>query len=168
MLAGAPLPLSPLSPRIPVSFLLALTSRAEPLGAWVGSCRHPVWIYQLAQPAHRRALASCELGFLLRRCTRVVVRENRRLTVLPSEAVIQWRALQVATATPYLPGLERMQVLFPRLQATVGGFQVPLHAESAEEVLSQCVSEGVRVTGSRIVYSDSGGEGVLPEVARQP
>jgi hypothetical protein len=165
MLAGAPLPLSP---RIPLSDLLALTSRAEPLGAWVSSCRYPVSIYQLAQRTHHRALASSDLGFLLRRCTHVAVRENRRLAVLPSETVIQWRALQVATATPYLPGVERMRVLFPRLQLTIGGFQVPLHAESAEEVLSRCVSEGVGVRGSRVVYSDTRAEGVLPEVARQP
>jgi hypothetical protein len=165
MLAGAPLPLSP---RIPLGYLLALTSRADFLGAWVRACRHPVRIYRLAQFPHRQALASSDLGFLLKRCTHVAVRENRRLTVLSSEAVIQWRALQVATATPYLPGLERMRVLFPGLQVTTGGFEVPLHAASAEEVLSRCVSEGVRVTGSRIVYSARSNEGVLPEVARPP
>ncbi len=165
MLAGAPLPLSP---RIPLSYLLALTSPAEFLGAWVRACRHPVWIYRLAQHPRAPALASSDLGFLLRRCTHVAVREDGRLAVLPSEAVIQWRALQVATATPYLPGLARMRVLFPRLEVTTGGFRVPLHAESAEEVLSRCVSEGVRVTGSRIVYSARSHEGVLPEVARPP
>jgi hypothetical protein len=88
--------------------------------------------------------------------------------VLPSEAVIQWRALQVATATPYLPGLERMLVLFPRLEVMTGGFQVPLRAESAEDVLSRCVCEGIRVIGSRIVYSAPSDKGVLPEVARPP
>jgi hypothetical protein len=122
----------------------------------------------VAQPPRRQALASSDLGFLLRRCTHVAVRENRRLAVLPSEAVIQWRALQVATATPYLPGLERLRVLFPRLRATAGGFLVPLHSQSVEEVLSRCVSEGVRVTGSRVVYSAAGDEAVLPEVARPP
>jgi hypothetical protein len=165
MLAGASLPLSS---RIPLSYLLALPSRADPLGAWVSACRHPVWIYQLAQPAHRRAVASSDLGFLLRYCTHVAVREDGRLTVLPSEAMIQWRALRVSTGTPYLPGLQRIRALFPGLEVTPGGFQVPLHAESAEEVLSRCVSEGVRVTGSRVVYSGTTREGVLPEAARQP
>jgi hypothetical protein len=135
---------------------------------WVNACRHPVRIYRSAQPTLRQALACSDLGFLLKRCTHVAVCEHHCVTVLPSEAVIQWRALQVATATPYLPGLERMRVLFPRLQVTTGGFQVPLHAESAEEVLSRCVSEGVRVTGSRVVYSATSNEGVLPEVARPP
>jgi hypothetical protein len=165
MLAGAPLPLSP---RIPLGYLLALPSSADPLGVWVSACGHPVWIYRLAQRNLRRALASSDLGFLLRRCTHVAVREHRCVTVLPSEAVIQWRAIQVATSTPYLPGLERMQLLFPRLQLTSGGFQVPLRAESPEEVLSRCVSEGVRVTGSRVVYSGTSNKGVLPEVARPP
>jgi hypothetical protein len=165
MLAGAPLPLSP---RTPLSYLLALTRRADPLGAWVSACRHPVWIYQLAQCTRHQVVASSDLRLLLRRCTHIALRENRRLTVLPSEAVIQWRALQVSTSTPYLPGLERIRVLFPRLQVTRGGFQVPLHAESPEEVLSRCVSEGVRVTGSRVVYSGASVEVVLPEAARQP
>jgi hypothetical protein len=94
--------------------------------------------------------------------------DGQHVRALPDRAAIHCRALQVSTATPYSPGLERLQVLFPRLQVTLGGFQVPLHAESAEEVLSRCVSEGVRVTGSRVVYSGTSHDGVLPEAARQP
>ncbi len=93
---------------------------------------------------------------------------GQHVRALPNRTAIHCRALQVFTASPYSPGLERLQVLFPRLQVTIGGFQVPLHAESAEEVLSRCVSEGVRVTGSRVVYSGTSGQDVLPEVRRQP
>jgi hypothetical protein len=66
--------------------------------------------------------------------------------------VIEWRALQVATATPYLPGLARLQALFPGLHAITDGFLVPVQKESPEEVLALCVEEGVRVTGSQIIY----------------
>ena len=165
MFAGAPLPLSP---DVPLSRLLALTSRADPLGAWVSACRHVVRIYRLGQPTLHQVLASSDLGFLLGRCARVAVREGCHVKVLSSEAVIHWRALQVATATPYLPGLERMRALFPHLHMTSTGFRVPLRTESAEAVLARCVSEGLRVTGSRIVYSAASDEDILPVVPRPP
>ena len=165
MFAGAPLPLPP---DIPLSHLLALTSRADPLGAWVGACRHRVLIYRLGEPTLRQVLASSDLGFLLERCARVAVREGRHVKVLPSQAVIHWRALEVATATPYLPGLERMRALFPRLYLTSSGFRVPLRTESAEEVLARCVSEGLRVTGSRVVCCAASDEDILPVVPRPP
>src|SRR5215210_3562914 len=101
MFAGAPLPLSP---NVSLSHLLTLTRCAGPLGAWVSACRHRVRIYRSSQPALRQVLASSDLGFLLERCTQVAVREGSEVKVLPSDAVIYWRALQVATATPYLPG----------------------------------------------------------------
>jgi hypothetical protein len=81
-----------------------------------------------------------------------VVREGERPVALEADTVIQWRALQVATATPYLPGLARLQTLFPELHVTTSGFLIPVRKESPEEVLALCVEEGMRVTGSRIVY----------------
>src|SRR5918994_2713684 len=165
MFAGAPLPLSP---DVPLSHLLALSSRADPLGAWVTACQHRVRIYRLTEPTVRQVFASSDLGFLLGRCAQVAVRQGRHVGVLPSEAVIHWRALQVATATPDLPGLERMQALFPRLHMTSSGFRVPLRSESAEEVLARCVSEGLRVTGSRVVYCAASDDDILPVVPRPP
>jgi hypothetical protein len=165
MFAGAPLPLSP---DVPLSRLLALTSHADPLGAWVGACRYRVRIYRLTQPTLRHTLASPDLGFLLRRCTQVAVRQDHHMIVLRSEEVLQWRTLQVATATVDSPGLERIRAVFPTLHPTRGGFQVPLRTGSAEEVLERCVSEGVRVTGSRIVYCKTSDEGVLPVVPAPP
>ncbi|MEO8090952.1 MAG: hypothetical protein ABI703_11705 [Gemmatimonadales bacterium] len=97
-------------------------------------------------------LASSDLGFLLGCCEEVAVREGKRTVVLAADTVIQWRALQVAIATPYLPGLERLKALFPELQVTTNGFVIPLRRESPEEVLAYCLGEGVRVAGSRIVY----------------
>jgi hypothetical protein len=165
MFAGAPLPLSP---DVPLSHLFALTCGAHPLGAWIRACRHRLRIYRLTKPAGYQVLASPDLGFLLRRCGRVAVRQGRQVKVLPSEALIHWRALQVATATPYLPPPERMEALFPRLQITRSGFRVPLRTASAEEVLARCVSEGLRVTGSRVVYCAASDEDILPVVPPPP
>ena len=103
-------------------------------------------------------LASADLGFLLGHCTHVALREGERTIVLAAETVIQWRALQVATATPYLPGLERLRTLFPRLDAIGNGLLIPLHRRSPEEVLARCLEEGVRITGSRVVYARAGGK----------
>jgi len=97
-------------------------------------------------------LASADLGFLLGRCVEVAVREGERTIVLASEMVIGWRALQVATATPYLPGLDRLEALFPGLRSTTDGFLVPVGKESPEVVLALCLEEGMRVSGSRVVY----------------
>jgi len=72
--------------------------------------------------------------------------------VLEAEAVIQWRTLQVATATPYLSGLQRLSAQFPGLHADRTGFLVPLPTGSPEEVLAECLASGVHVLGSRIVY----------------
>ncbi len=83
----------------------------------------------------------------------VAVREGDHTVVLASETVIEWRALQVATATPYLPGLDRLEAVFPGLRHTPDGFMVPVVKQSAEEVLALCLEEGMRVSGSRVVYA---------------
>lgn len=155
MFLGPPLPLSP---DLPLSELLARARFPGPLGAWVRPCIRTLRVHQLSPPACRWVLASPDLGFLLTRCNHIAIREGERLVVLEAERVIHWRALQVATATPYLPGLARLQGLFPELHATASGFVVPVRKESAEEVLALCVEEGMLVTGSRIVYARAEGK----------
>ena len=104
-------------------------------------------------------LASADLGFLLARCMEVALREGERAIVLASDTVIHWRALQVATATPYLPGLERLRAAFPQLRAAWNGLLIPVLTQSPEEVLARCLAEGVQITGSRIVYDWNDREG---------
>jgi hypothetical protein len=58
----------------------------------------------------------------------------------------------VATATPYLPGLERLKEVFPDLHTSEGMMLVPLRAHCPEEVLASCLAEGMSVTASRVVY----------------
>jgi hypothetical protein len=97
-------------------------------------------------------LASADLGFLLRRCVEVAVREGDSTIVLASEVVIEWRALQVATATPYLPGVDHLRALFPGLRSTLNGFLIPVAKRSPEEVLACCLEEGMQVRASRVIY----------------
>lgn len=110
-------------------------------------------------------LASTDLGFLLGRCVEVAVREGEQTIILASETVIQWRALQVATAMPYLPHLERLHVLFPQLRVSLSGLHIPVVRCSPEEVLAQCLAEGIPIAGTRIVYdwSDTEGPTEMPQ-----
>lgn len=152
MFSGPPLPLLP---DLPLSHLLAHAAAPEELGAWVRGDIAALRIHCVGRLRAGRVLASSDLGFLLGRCTRIAVREGKQIAVLAAETVIQWRALQVATATPHLPGFERLRLLFPGLRVHPKGLLVPVCRQSPEEVLARCLAEGVRVTGSRIVYSPS-------------
>jgi hypothetical protein len=72
--------------------------------------------------------------------------------VLDAEAIIRWRVLQVITGTPYLPAPERLRELFPEAELDDVGFHIPITKCPPEEVLADCLTHGIRVTGSRIVY----------------
>ena len=149
MFHGPPLPLSP---DVTLRELLGYGRPPAQLGAWIRGAPH----------LGCSVLASADLGFLLKRCAEVAVREGNRTTVLASETVIEWRALQVATSTPYLPGLDRLQALFPGLRSNPNGFLVPVVKQSAEEVLALFLEEGMRVNGSRIVYQPGDPSRSLP------
>lgn len=132
------------------------------LGAWVAQPQQRRICAQGPSGGRGPLLLSHDLGFLLSRCCRVLLRVGEQPSVLGADTVIRWKALQIATATPYLPGLARLQGLFPGLRVTAGGFLVPVPRESPEEILALCIEEGVRVTGSRIVYQP--GTGALREL----
>lgn len=163
MFQGPPLPLSP---DVSLNQLLTLASSGRPLGAWVRASLPRLRIYQLPCSGPRTrfvVLASSDLGYLLGRCREVAVRERERTRVLPAEVVIQWRALQVATATPHLPGIQRLEAEFPGLQASVLGLLIPTRLQSPEEVLARCLAQGVRVMGSRVIYTCAAFEEVIPQ-----
>ncbi|MGH7509303.1 MAG: hypothetical protein ACREMZ_07505 [Gemmatimonadales bacterium] len=150
-----------LGPPLPLPSDLALRdlweyAGADPpgeLGAWVRCCSSGQRIFRVPHVARCSILVSSDLGFLLTHCHRVVLREGRRPVVLGVEAVIHWRALQVATATPHLPGIERLRALFPGFLSGASAILVPLRAHSPEEVLARCIAEGIQIKGSRVVYS---------------
>ncbi|HEX6435152.1 MAG TPA: hypothetical protein VFZ87_12965, partial [Gemmatimonadales bacterium] len=70
-------------------------------------------------------LMAGDLGLLLSRCDKVVVRKGTQAALLESELLIQWRVLQVVTATPYLPCPHRLIGMFPSAEINQHGFQVP-------------------------------------------
>ena len=155
MFPGPPLPLSP---DLPLSALLACVRPPGPLGAWLRDCRHRLRVYDTGG-VNPGLLVSPDLGFLLGRCSHIALRQGREPVVLEADVVIEWRTLQVVTATPYLPGVERLSARFPGLRPDPSGLLVPIRTRSPEEVLAECLAEGMQVAGSRIVYARAeGGE----------
>ena len=152
MFRGPPLPLSP---AVRLSELLSLSPPPEQLGAWIRGRVSQLHIRRLPPWSCATVVASADLGFLLGRCTRIAVREEKHTVVVSAEALIQWRALQVVTGTPYLPGPERLKAMFPGSVASEKRLLIPIGLHSPEEVLARCVAEGVNVAGSRIVYRGS-------------
>jgi hypothetical protein len=152
MFSGPPLPLPP---DLPLHQLVGLAPNAEGLGAWVRGRAREVRLCVTAGGQCCRVLVSGDLGLLLGCCRLVAVREGSRPLVLEAETVIQWRTLQVVTATPYLPGLARLQAQFPGLQLNPAGLSVPIRAWSPEVVLAECLAHGIQITESRIVYCAS-------------
>jgi hypothetical protein len=148
MFSGPPLPLPE---DLPLSLLLAHVSPSGTLGAWTRGCRYAVHVYD-TRASRCRVLISADLGFLLGRCSQVALREGEELVVLEAERVIEWRTLQIVTGTPFLPGLERLNAMFPRAYLDSSGFRVPISSRSAEEVFAECLMHGIPVSGSRIVY----------------
>ncbi len=148
MFVGAP---RPLPSDITLGTLLGWAG-SDALGAWVRGAGARLRLYRLRAGPGPVVLASADLGFLLGRCARIAVREGELTRVLSSDALIQWRALQVATATPYLSGVERLRRQFPTVRATPHGFTVALREAGPEEILAHCVAQGIRVVGSVIRY----------------
>jgi hypothetical protein len=149
MFSGPPLPLPP---TVPLVWLLLHAQRPGTLGAWIRDCTRHLRIIGGAGNASCRLLVSADLGFLLSRCGRVAVREGVEPVVLEAEMLIQWRALQVVTGTPYLPCAERLREIFPDADLDSAGFHVPTRSRPPEEVLADCLTNGITVAGSRIIY----------------
>jgi len=145
-------PLLPLSPGVTLHELLCHGGPPGQIGAWIRGAVSRLHLHKVPPHSQCLVLASADLGFLLRRCAKVAVREENRTIILPSETVIEWRALQVATATPYLPGLDHLRALFPGLRSIPNGLLIPVVKQSAEEILAYCLEEGMQVRGSRVVY----------------
>jgi hypothetical protein len=150
MLSGPPLPL----PRdIPLHQLLACARHPGTLGAWVCGSVRTLHVYEVGGRGAHRLLIAPDLGHLLSRCNWIVLREGDHALLLEASAIIQWRSLQVVTATPFLPCPERLSQLFPGAQVEAAGFLVPLSNRAPEPVLSDCVRHGIAVRMSQIVYS---------------
>lgn len=137
---------------VPIRELAALAGAGPGVfGIWVRSAGSRVRLYRLHLSGHP-VLVSSDLGNLLRQCRRVAVRQQGRIVALDITTLITWRVLQIITASPHLPELDRLQALLPELRVSGAGIRVPLGGRSAEEVLAACVAAGVRVAASRVGY----------------
>jgi hypothetical protein len=145
MLPGAP---SRLPSSFPLRRALAFAHPGELLGAWVRVGRWPL---------HLRArgcalLAANDLGFLLRRCARVVVRDGARAGALQAERLIAWRTLQIVVGAPYLPPLGDLRAMYPGLRVAHGRIALPLGLGGAEPALAVCAAARVPVAATWIEY----------------
>jgi hypothetical protein len=114
-------------------------------------------------PLHLRAggrdlLAATDLGYLLRRCQRILLRVEGRPAVLPAETLIAWRTLQVAIGAPYLPRAHPLRDAFPGLAASGGRLSLPIGLDGPESALAACAAARLPVAASWIEYraADSG------------
>jgi hypothetical protein len=145
MLPGAP---SQLPPSVSLPAVLILARPGEQLGAWVRGAGHRLAL----RAGGRSLLIGADLGALLRRCTRVAVRQGQHVVAHEARHLIAWRTLRVVTGTPFLPGLERLRALFPELCARESRLWLPIGLGGPEEALSACTAARIPVLSSRIDY----------------
>jgi hypothetical protein len=146
----------PLHSSVPLRRLVALAHPGELLGVWLRGRSNSLWLGPLRPVSAPAFLISGDLGLLLRRCPRVVVRGSRAIEVVEAEELIRWRVLRIITSTPWLPPPEQLQRLYPELRLRDSGFLVPLGLEPPEEVLAICAAERVPVVASTIEYEALG------------
>lgn len=151
MLPGAP---SRLPTSFPLRRALGLAHPGDPLGAWVRMGRWPLHL----RAGGRALLASADLGFLLRRCARVLVRDGKAAIVLEAERLIAWRTLQIVVGAPYLPEVNALRAMYPGLRVAQGRIALPIGLDGAEPALAACAAARVPVAATWIEY-DGGHSG---------
>ncbi len=149
MFPGSP---ARLRPAVPLHSLIRLARPAVVLGVWVRGCRKPAAIRCRGPGGLRHLLAAEDLGYLLRRCGEVAIRDRERVTRVPAGVLLGWRVLEIVLATPYLPSPEQLRALFPAGRVAEGVLALPIGLGSAEEALAVCATERVSVAATRIVY----------------
>lgn len=146
MFPGSP---APLPPDTPLSTVLNLAPAGTLLGVWVRGCRQRVGC---RVHGSRALLVGADLGALLRRCDRVVVRDGGRPVALPASLLIRCRVLEIVLGAPFLPPPAQLRSLFPRLRGTGKRIAIPIGLGSAEEALAACAGDRLQVVSTRIVY----------------
>jgi hypothetical protein len=155
MLDGPLLPLLPQYPLAQLVGLLDTRDTREPLGAWLTGVDDVISICVTARGRCCRMLLSGDLGLLLARCHRVAVRQGSQAHVMTSDAVMRLRALELGITRGSAPNPERLQELFPGVVLEGTEIRIPLQSVLPEVVLAECVTHGLTVTQSRIVYAQS-------------
>jgi hypothetical protein len=138
-----------LLPSITLRTLVRLAGAGEVLGAWLRPGRRPIRIVT----GSGGLLAAGDLGFLLRRCGRIVVRYGGHPTAVEAERLIAWRALQVVTGTSHLPQLRELRGWYPALRVDGDSIVLPVGLDGGEAALAACAAVRIPVTASSIVYA---------------
>jgi hypothetical protein len=149
MFPGSP---ARLRPAVPMDSLLPLARPGIVLGVWSRGCRRPAAIRCRGPGGFRHLLAAEDMGYLLRRCGEVAVRDGERVTRVPAGVLIGWRVLEIVLAAPYLPSPDQLRALFPTARVRQGALALPIGLGSAEEALAVCASQRLLVAGTRIAY----------------
>ena len=152
MFPGSP---ARLRPAVPLHSLLPLARPAAVLGLWLRGCGRPAAIRCRGSDGHRHFLAAEDLGYLLRRCGEVAVRDGERVTRVPAGVLVGWRVLEIVLAAPYLPSPPQLRALFPTARIQEGVIALPIGLGSAEEALAVCAVERLPVAATRIAYRAS-------------
>jgi hypothetical protein len=152
-----PAPPSPLHPSVPLRRLTALARPGELLGIWLRGRPGALWLGTCRSRTIPALLVSGDLGFLLRRGARVVVRSAGRTSAVEAEELIRWRVLRIVTSTPWLPPPSQLRQLYPELRLRDSAFTVPLRLALPEEVLAICAAERMPVVASSVEYAGPGG-----------
>jgi hypothetical protein len=139
-------------PSWPLVSLLPLADAGGVLGVWLRGCRRPLGVRCGWPPGPRHLLVSDDLGYLIRRCSRVAVRDGGEVRVVSASVLVGCRVLEIVLATPYLPTPHQLRRLFPAARVCEGVVALPLGLGSPEEALALCAAEGLPVSETRIAY----------------
>jgi len=145
MLPGAP---SRLHSSFPLRRALGLTHPGDLLGAWVRVGRWPLRL----RAGGRALLAGTDLGYLLRRCGRVLVRHGHRAVVLDADRLIAWRTLQIVVGAPFLPQVRELRAIYPNLRIAGGRITLPVGLDGPEPALAACAAARLPVSATWIDY----------------
>ncbi|HUQ15283.1 MAG TPA: hypothetical protein VM094_04455 [Gemmatimonadales bacterium] len=149
MFPGSP---ARLRPAVPLHALIPLAHPGVVLGIWLRGCGRPAAIRCRGPGGLRHLLAAEDLGYLLRRCGEVAVRDGERVLPVPAGVLLGWRVLEIVLAAPYLPSPDQLRALFPAARIREGVLALPIGLGSAEEALAVCAVERLPVAATRIAY----------------
>jgi hypothetical protein len=122
------------------------------LGIWLRGCARPSAIRCRGPSGIRSLLAAEDLGYLLRRCSEVAIRDGERVSAVPAGVLVGLRALEIVLAAPYLPAPDQLRALFPTARVREGLVALPIGLGSAEEALAVCAVARLPVAATRIAY----------------
>jgi hypothetical protein len=139
-------------PTWPLRALLPLAASGAVLGVWLRGCTRPLAVLCRGPDGPRHLLAADDLGYLLRRCRRVALRDGGAVRAVPAVELLGCRVLEIVLAAPFLPPPHQLRELFPAARVCEGVVALPLGLGSAEEALALCAAERLPVSATRIAY----------------